>query len=716
MNLICAYRLASCHCKATATPSATGAANFSSLPIIRALLTEGLVTSFPAGAKVKLHAMTESRIPAVRQIGATLWAREVTPLRRFLRTETGSAAFLLGATVAALVWVNISARSYESFWGTSLSVHLGRLSLGQDLHGWVNSGLMTLFFLVVAVEARREWDMGELRERSRLALPLCAGLGGMIVPALLYLAFNAGSPAAHGWGTAMSTDTAFALGALAPVGPGLPDRVRTYLLTFSVVDDLASIVVIAVVYSGRVHVMPLIIGIALLAVEAVLRFRGVRFGALHLLIGLAAWVAVFKSGLDPVTVGLVMGLLAYARPAARSDLEQATDLFRLFREQPTPELARSATEGVQAALSPNDTLEARFHPWTSYVIVPLFALANADVVITGHFLAEAFTSPITLGILVGYVVGKPLGTGAGAVLVTWMSRGRVRPPIGWAAVAGTGTIAGVGFTVSLLIATLAFRGDALAEAKVGVLSAVLCATILTWAVFKVTAKLPKRLKLLALLGRADPITALAVPVDARRDHIRGPATSPVTMVEYGDFECPYCGQAEPVVRELLGNFGDVRYVWRHLPLTDVHPHAQFAAEAAEAAAAQEAFWPMHDLLLDHQGALTIKDLVGYAEQLELDTDRFRTDLRQHAGAGHVAEDVDSADLSSVSGTPTFFINGMRHYGAYDIDSLSAAVRVARGRALLGEPPVNSHADEPVAEPVELPQLPPGQPQPEPAPE
>src|SRR6201996_2003528 len=677
-----------------------GAPNFSSLPIIRALLTEGLVTSFPGGAKVKLHAMTESRIPAVRQIGATVWAREVTPLRRFMRTETGSAAFLLGATVAALVWVNISARSYESFWGTSLSVHLGRLSLGQDLHGWVNSGLMTFFFLVVAVEARREWDMGELRERSRLALPLAAGLGGMIVPVLLYLAFNAGEPpgprggappsppppAPPGGGTPMSTDTAFALGALALVGPGLPDRVRTYLLTFSVVDDLASIVVIALVYSGHVRVMPLVIGFLLLVLEAVLRFRGVRFGALHLLIGVAAWVAVFKSGLDPVTVGLVMGLLAYARPAARSDLEQATDLFRLFREQPTAELARSAAEGVQGALSPNERLESIFHPWTSFVIVPLFALANADIVISGHFLAQAYTSAITLGILVGYVVGKPLGTGLGAVAVTWLSKGRIRPPIGWAAVAGTGAIAGVGFTVSLLIASLAFRGAALQEAKVGVLSAVLVASGLSWAVFKVVARLPKRLKLLALLGTADVITDLSVPVDPGRDHIRGPAASPVTMVEYGDFECPYCGQAEPVVRELLGSFGDVRYVWRHLPLTDVHPHAQLAAEAAEAAAFQGQFWPMHDLLLDHQGALTIRDLVGYAEQLELDTERFRTDLRQHAGAGHIAEDVDSADLSSVSGTPSFFINGMRHYGAYDIDSLSAAVSVARGRALLGEPP------------------------------
>jgi Na+/H+ antiporter NhaA len=541
---------------------------------------------------------------------------------------------------------------------------------------------MTFFFLVVAVEARREFDMGELRRRSRLALPLLAGIGGMIGPIVIYLALNAGRPSAQGWGTAMSTDTAFALGALALVGPGLPDRVRTYLLTFSVVDDLAGIAVIAIVYSHHVHVVPLLVGAVILAAGVVLRFCGVRNGAMYLLIGVTAWIAVFQSGVDPVSVGLVMGLAAYARPAARSDLEQATDLFRLFREQPTAELAQSARQGVRSAISPNDRLQQLYHSWTSYVIVPLFALANAGIVINGSFLARAYSSPVTLGILLGYLIGKPAGTAGSAWLVTRLSRGRIRPPIGWAAVVGAGAIAGIGFTVSLLIASLAFQGTELQEAKLGILSAALCASAASWVVFRLTAMLPKRLRLRALLGSADVITDLAVPVDPDRDHLRGPETSPVTLVEYGDFECPYCGLAEPVVRELLADFGDVRYVWRHLPLTDVHPHAQLAAEASEAAGAQDAFWPMHDLLLDHQGALTVRDLAGYAQQLGLDTERFRNDLRDHAGEAHVAEDVDSADLSGVSGTPTFFVNGLRHQGAYDIDSLSAAVQAARARAYL----------------------------------
>jgi protein-disulfide isomerase len=397
-------------------------------------------------------------------------------------------------------------------------------------------------------------------------------------------------------------------------------------------------------------------------------------------LGAATWVALLESGVEPVVVGLAMGLLAYAYPAARSDLERAGDRFREFREQPTPELERSAREELRSAISPNERLQLLFHPWTSYVIVPLFALANAGIAIDGGFLERAFSSPITLGILFGYVAGKPLGILGPSWLVTRLSGGLLRPPVGWAAVASGGTIAGIGFTVSLLVATLALDGPQLEEAKLGILSAALCATILTWLLVRATALLPRRARLQALLGTDEPLVDLYMEVDEERDHIRGPIESPVTVVEYGDFECPYCGQAEPFVRELLREFGDVRYVWRHLPLSDVHPQAQLAAEAAEAAAEQGAFWDMHDLLLDHQDSLQPADLIGYAEQLGLDMERFSSELREHKGANRVAEDVNSADLSGVSGTPTFFINGRRHYGAYDTATLAAAVRAAKARA------------------------------------
>ncbi|MGH3186704.1 MAG: Na+/H+ antiporter NhaA [Streptosporangiaceae bacterium] len=613
--------------------------------------------------------------------GRTAWARHMqTPLRLFLRTETGSASVLAAATVAALVWANVSVSSYDGAWATRLSVAVGSAGVQASLREFVNSGLMALFFLVVGLEARREWDMGELRIRSRLALPVVIGLGGMVVPIGIYLIANAGQPTEHAWGMSMATDTAFALGALALVGRRLPDRVRTYLLTFSVVDDLAGIAIIAIAYSGQVRVMPLAFGIGFLAVVVAIRVRGVRYGPAYLVLGIAAWVAFYKSGVDPVLVGLVLGLISYAYPASRVSLEQASEAFRMFREQPTAELAASAQEGVRTAISPNDRLALLFHPWVSYLIVPLFALANAGIVLDPGFLALAYSSPVTLGIVFGYLVGKPVGTAGGAWLVFRLSGGRLRPPVGWGAVAGAGTVAGIGFTVSLLIASLALGGTPLAEAKLGILTAALLASGLTWVVFRLVNRLPARPRLRALLGTAEVITDLVVPVDPDRDHIRGPEKALVTLVEYGDFECPYCGLAEPAVRELLSDFGDLRYVWRHLPLNDVHPHAQLAAEGTEAAARQDAFWEMHDQLLDHQGALSARDLIGYAGALGLDVEKFGADLRRHFGTARIAEDVDSADLSGVSGTPTFFVNGMRHYGAYDIETLSAAVRLAIARA------------------------------------
>ena len=624
---------------------------------------------------------TESQAPPFS--GRTAWARSVqTPLREFLRTETGGAAVLLAAAVAALVWVNVDASSYESLWGTTLAIDLAGSGVELELREWVNSGLMTFFFFVLGLEARREWDLGDLRERRRFALPLLAGIGGMAVAVAIYLAFNAGRSSAQGWGIAMSTDTAFALGLLALVGPRFPDRLRAFMLTVVVVDDILALVVIATVYTEQVSVPALLAAFGLFGAVLVMKALGVRVGLVYFALGVAIWVALLESGVEPVVVGLAMGLLAYAYPAGRSELERATERFREFREQPTPALARSVGIGLRAAVSPNERLQQLYHPWTSYLIVPLFALANAGIVIDGGFLAEAFTSPITLGILFGYVVGKPVGILGCSWLLTRLSRGRLRPPVGWVAVAGGGTIAGIGFTIALLVAALAFEGQQLEEAKLGILSAAVGAALLTWLLFRATALLPRSLRIRGLLGTAEPLADLYIEVDPERDHIRGPIDAPVTVVEYGDFQCPYCGLAEPVVRELLREFGDVRYVWRHLPLNDVHPDTQLAAEAAEAAADQGAFWEMHDLLLEHQDALRPNDLIGYAEQLGLDVERFTNDLREHAGAARIADDVDSADLSSVSGTPTFFINGRRHYGAYDIATLSAAVRAAGAQATL----------------------------------
>jgi Na+/H+ antiporter NhaA len=615
--------------------------------------------------------------------GRTPWPRRLdTPLRTFLRTETGSAGMLLLATAAALVWTNVDAASYERVWRTRLAFTIGHAAVSHDLRYWLSSGLMTLFFFVVGLEARREFDLGELRERRRLLLPVLAGLGGIVVPVAIFVAINAGHGSARGWGVAMSTDTAFALGALALVRPRFPVQVRAFMLTVTVVDDFVALVVIATVYARTLHPLALLLAGGLFTLVALLVRLGIGRRIIFVPAGVAAWVALSRSGVDPVVIGLAIGLVTFAAPAGRGSLERASELFRRFREQPTPELARSARAGLTSALSPNEHLQQLLHPWTSYAIVPLFALANAGIRIDGRFLERAFSSPVVLGIVIGYVAGKPLGIGVASWLSTRLNRYAPGPPIGWLALGGAGSIAGIGFTVSLLIAGIAFHGEQLAEAKLGILSSALGASLLSWIVFRAAEHMPDRARIRALLGNAEAIVDLAIPVDPERDHLRGPEHAPVTLVEYGDFECPYCGQAEPVIRELLRNAGDVRYVWRHLPLPDVHPRAQLAAEASEAAAAQGAFWEMHDLLLAHQDALSPPDLVAYAGQLGLDTEHFRDDLEAHRMRNRIAEDIEGADLSSVAGTPTFFVNGRRHFGAYDIDSLAEAVRAARARALL----------------------------------
>jgi protein-disulfide isomerase len=397
----------------------------------------------------------------------------------------------------------------------------------------------------------------------------------------------------------------------------------------------------------------------------------------------AVWAALFESGIDPVIAGLAVGLVTSAYPPARDDLERVTERARSFREQPTPELARSAQLSVASAISVNERVQYRLHPWTSFVIVPLFALANAGIHLDGQLLGDAVRSPITLGILFGYLVGKPLGILGATWLATRSRLGGLRRALSWPVIAGGGAVAGVGFTVSLLISTIAFQGQQLEEAKIGVLAAAICASLLAWAVFAVVRRLPTPTRARQVAGTAEELLDLSDDVDPERDHVRGSDEAPVTLLEYGDYECPYCGQAEVVIRELLDSFGDeLRYVWRHLPLSDVHPGAQTAAEATEAAATQGAFWRMHDLLLAHQDELGASDLGRYAEELGLDLERFWGEVHGRDHAPRVAEDVASADASGVAGTPSFFINGRRHQGAYDVETLTAAVRGARQRARL----------------------------------
>lgn len=612
---------------------------------------------------------------AARRInGHTAWSRNVAaPLRNYMSTEVSGAVVLLLASFAALVWANVAAQSYTDFWHTDLSISLGSHTLGGDLHYWVNDGLMTFFFLVVGLEVRREFDMGELRERRRVAVPLLAAIGGMVLPVAIYLAFNGGGENAAGWGVVMPTDTAFALGMLALFGRRMPARLRVFVLTLVIADDIGALLVIAFAYSESVSIDALTVVVSLSLAAVALRWFGILTKRPYELIGLAIWVAMSQSGIHPTIAGVLIGLAISAKPPARQDLERASAITRLFREQPTAELARSARLYVQNAVSANERLQYGLHPWVSFLIVPIFALANAGVKIDSELLSNAASSPVTIGIFVALVIGKLFGIGLVTAAAAHPRLGRLPLPVQIPPVFAAAAFCGIGFTLSLFIAELAFEGSTLDEAKLGVLFAAVASTVLGAAIAWFTTR--------RVGSRPTSVTPsaalvdLATPVDPERDHIRGPVDGKVTLLEYGDYECIYCGRAEETIRELIARFGDeLTYAWRHLPLQDVHPHAQLAAEAAEAAGGQGKYWEMHDLMIEHQNAMEISDLRRYAKQVGLDTDRFWEDLRSRRYADRVAEDVESADESLVTGTPSFFINGHRHEGAYDLETLTALVR------------------------------------------
>ena len=617
--------------------------------------------------------------------GRTAWARNLaSPVRDFLNTESGGASVMIVATVAALIWANSPAsHSYSTVWGTRLSLQLGHHAISADLRTWINQGLMTLFFLVVGLEAKRQLDLGELRDRRRVAVPAVAALGGIVVPTAIFLAWNAGGPGARGWGAAISTDTAFALAAVGLIAPRSATRMRVFLLSLAVVDDLAGLLVLSIAYTHSVDVLALVAAVAQYALLLSLRWLPVPRRTLGIALGIGVWFAMFKSGIDPVISGLAIGLATSAYLPSRTDLAEVVELTRTFREQPTPELARAAQRSLVSSISPNERLQYELHPWTSYLIVPLFAFANAGVHLSGGLLSAAYSSPVTLGILTGYVFGKPIGVVAGSWIASRPRLHGPRAPVSPPVLLAGGAFAGIGFTVSLLISSLAFQGRLLQEAKIGTLSTLIVAPVFSRLALMLIRRLPAELRARQIAATAEDILDLAEDVDPERDHTRGSPDAPVTIVEYGDFECSYCGQAEAVIRELLmAGSEDVRYVWRHLPLNDVHPNAQLASEAAEAAAAQGHFWEMYDLLLAHQGKLRLDDLEGYARQIGLDVDRFLAEMRRRAYVDRVREDVVSADESGVTGTPTFFINGRRHHGVYDIETLTREVRAAKGRAQL----------------------------------
>ncbi|WP_420115076.1 Na+/H+ antiporter NhaA [Pseudactinotalea sp.] len=591
----------------------------------------------------------------------------LTTLIDRLRTETGAALLLAGFALIALIWANSPwSASYEALWHTPLGIHLGGTGIELDLHHWVNDGLMVLFFFLIGLEVRQELAVGSLRERRRALVPLVAGLTGVLVPAAIYLAI-AGREAASGWGVVIGTDTAFLLGVLALVGPAMSNQLRVFLLTLTVVDDFLAVAVIGVVYSEDLKLVPLLVAVATLGLLALLGRSRMWRSAPYVVLVVVLWGATLVSGVHPSLAGMAAGLLVPAAMTQRRHVEDAKMLFRDYWQSPEARVARTVRAGLARSISVNERLHDVLRSPVSLVVVPIFALANAGVDLRGGVFATALASPITWGVVAGLVIGKLVGISLGAWASVRLGLGRLPDGVGPGSVLGGATLSGIGFTMALLIISLALEGEQADDATIGVLIALVLSTALGALVFRLarvrwgetTADLPTR---------------LTPDVDPDRDHVRGDPDAPVTVVEYLDFECPFCARATGMWKDLHTHFGDrVRYVARHLPLDEPHPHARLAAVASEAAARQERFWEMHDLLFAHQSHLTQADLRGYADDLGLDMEAFDADCEDPDLFDLVERQERGAHASGARGTPTFFLNGIRHRGPHDARTLIAAL-------------------------------------------
>ncbi len=397
----------------------------------------------------------------------------IAPLRNFLRTESAGGVVLVVAALVALVWANSPWKaSYDDLWNTQLAINLGERSLDLDLREWVNDGLMAIFFFVVGLEIKRELVEGELRGARRAALPAVGALGGMVVPALIYAAINAGGDGAEGWGIPMATDIAMAVGIVALLGSRVAPSLKLFLLALAIVDDIGAIAVIAVFYTDDVDVNSLLIAIGLVGVLVVIRITGVRTTLLPLAVGVALWLALHESGVHATIAGVILALLAPTQAKIQRELVDEDALTDLSSARAARETANIARESVSVV----EWLEHVLHPWSSFVIVPLFALANAGIAISRDAVSDAVTSRIALGVLLGLVVGKLVGISAFTWIAVRLRIGELPQGATWRGIVGVAGVAGIGFTVSIFITDLAFDDPALQyEAKIAILAAAVAA-------------------------------------------------------------------------------------------------------------------------------------------------------------------------------------------------------------------------------------------------
>jgi len=417
------------------------------------------------------------------------------PVQEFIRTEGVGSALLLVAAVTALMLANSPlGHAFHALWETTVTLDLAVVEISKSLHHWVNDGLMAVFFFVVGLEIKRELTHGHLSDRRAATLPAVAALGGMVGPALVYLAVNAGDEGARGWGIPMATDIAFALGVLGMLGRSVPPQLRIFLLALAIVDDLGAILVIAVFYTEQIVPGALAAGALILGFIVLLRLAGVRTIAAYVIPGFLFWVAILESGIHATLAGVVLGLLT---PSSHYyGHGTAVEWGRSLLDRLEGAVSRNDRNDIEATLggieelvvgteSPLERLERKVHPWTAFIVLPLFALVNAGVVVTPETLEAAWRSPVAVGIAAGLVLGK-LG---GIVLASWiavrLNAATLPEGVRWGHVAGVSLLGGIGFTVSLFITELAFTdATMIATAKLSILVTSMAAGAIGFAVLK----------------------------------------------------------------------------------------------------------------------------------------------------------------------------------------------------------------------------------------
>ncbi len=577
---------------------------------------------------------------------------------------------LLVFTVLAIVWANSPwADTYTTFWNTEIGVSFGSLHAEMSVKHFVNDALMAFFFFVVGLEVTSQFTIGELTDRARAVVPVLAAVAGLIVPAVVFLLFNSGEDA-RAWGVVISTDTAFLVGALAIIGPKHPARLRTFLLTLAVVDDVGALLVIALFYSEELRIWPLVVAGLVLVAIALVRLLPAWRGPAYCALAFVLWSALLLGGVHPTLAGVGVALLIPVFRPQRQRVEEAVDVIRSFRQSPNSEYARNAARTLRESISINERLQTGFGPYVSFVVLPLFALANAGVRLDQATIGAAMGSSLTWGIIAGLVVGKLIGITGATALVRALGIGQLAPGLTLRRVAGGAALSGIGFTISLFIIDLAITDPVKQdEARVGVLVASAAAFLLGWTILRVTDRMSPPEAVGAKLVR---------PVDPDRDHIRGHPDAPLVLVEYGDFECPFCSRATGSIDEVRAHFGDqLLYVWRHLPLADPHPRAMDAALASEAAALQGKFFEMSRTLFRFQDYLEWEHLYRYADSVGCDIRTFDEDLRSPRVRHPVEDDVQDAEVMDLNSVPTFFVNGRRHQGPWDAASLIRALEAGR---------------------------------------